>query len=232
MWFLTKRVYRFESSDQNTGWTVLYLTASRGVEPHFFGSHSLKSGASCAKTSYGQSVNLSSHSAVANRACLCGLLAWLLWKNRNLFIFQGKSWSPEEIIITSASWAKHFSLVSRQATDVEIEMTRGEPLAGEWTYLNTDGTVRVDSGAAAAGGVLHDKNGEWILGYNKYLVKAIHESALKTSHSALIKRIHRILSQENSWLLRYIPREKNQSADLIAKLAFREKEDLQLIETP
>ncbi|MBA0751503.1 hypothetical protein Gogos_000422 [Gossypium gossypioides] len=48
-------------------------------------------------------------------------------------------------------------------------MTYEEPLAGEWTYLNTDGVVRVDSGAAAAGGVLRDKNGEWILGCNKYL---------------------------------------------------------------
>ncbi|MBA0753411.1 hypothetical protein Gogos_022374 [Gossypium gossypioides] len=30
-------------------------------------------------------------------------------------------------------------------------MTCGEPLAGEWTYLNTDGVVRVDSGDAAVG---------------------------------------------------------------------------------
>ncbi|KAG8500671.1 hypothetical protein CXB51_002848 [Gossypium anomalum] len=47
-------------------------------------------------------------------------------------------------------------------------------------------------GAAAAGGVLRDKNGEWILGYNNLeAIKAIHGCALKTSHSALIRRIHR-----------------------------------------
>ncbi|KAH1040143.1 hypothetical protein J1N35_041886 [Gossypium stocksii] len=63
-------------------------------------------------------------------------------------------------------------------------------------------------------------------------VKAIHGSALIISHSTLIRRIHRILSQERRWLLRYIPREQNQSADLIAKMAFGDKEDLQLIETP
>ncbi|MFQ6660421.1 hypothetical protein Gotur_028953 [Gossypium turneri] len=85
---------------------------------------------------------------------------------------------------------------------------------------------------AAAGEVLRDKNGERILGYNKYLVKAIHGSVLNTSHSALIRRIHRILSQESSWLLCYIPRKQNQSVDFIAKLAFGKKEDLQLIETP
>ncbi|MBA0753672.1 hypothetical protein Gogos_021161 [Gossypium gossypioides] len=138
-------------------------------------------------------------------------------------------------------------------------MTHGEPLAGERTYLNTDGAVQMDSRAAVVGGVLRDKNGEWILGYNKYLgncsildaelwgildglkliqrrgdakvviqsdsfeaVKAIHGSALKTSHSALIRRILRILSQENNWLLHYILREQNQSVDLIAKLTFGE----------
>ncbi|MFQ6640914.1 hypothetical protein Gotur_014660 [Gossypium turneri] len=79
-------------------------------------------------------------------------LAKQVWKqNRNLFIFQEKSWSPEEIIKTSASWAKHFSLASRQVADIEIEMTYGEPLAREWTYLNTDSVVRVDSEDAAAG---------------------------------------------------------------------------------
>ncbi|XP_052482520.1 uncharacterized protein LOC128036033 [Gossypium raimondii] len=66
-------------------------------------------------------VNPSSYGAEANWACLFGLLAWRLWKNR------------------------------------------------EWTYLNTDGAVQVDSGDTVAGGVQRGKNGEWILGYNKYL---------------------------------------------------------------
>ncbi|KAK5775656.1 hypothetical protein PVK06_043574 [Gossypium arboreum] len=116
-------------------------------------------------------------------------------------------------------------MASKQVADVEIQSTRGEPLAEEWIYLNIDGAVRVDLGVAAAGGVLREKNGEWILGYNKYLVKAIHRSVLKTSNSALIRRIHLILSQESNWLLRYILSEQNQSADFIAKLAFGEKED-------
>ncbi|MBA0847843.1 hypothetical protein Goshw_024287 [Gossypium schwendimanii] len=96
-------------------------------------------------------------------------------------------------------------------------MTRGESLAGEWTYLNTDGVVRVDSRAAAAGGVLHDKNGEWILGGDAKVViqsdsleavKAIHESTLKTSHSALIRRIHRILSKKAVGSYTTFPRSK------------------------
>ncbi|KAK5818792.1 hypothetical protein PVK06_023737 [Gossypium arboreum] len=126
----------------------------------------------------------------------------------------------KEIIKISVSWAKHFSLASRQVADVETESTHGEPLAGEWTYLNTDHAVRVDSEAKTAGVVLTK------------VVKAIHGSVLKTSHSTLIRRIQRILFQESNRILRYIPKEQNQSADFIAKLAFREKEDLQLIEIP
>ncbi|KAG8481491.1 hypothetical protein CXB51_026341 [Gossypium anomalum] len=160
-------------------------------------------------------VNPNSHGGETNWACLFKLLAWRLWKNP-----------------------------SKQATDVEIKLTCREPLVGEWTYLNIVGVVRVHSGVAAAGGVQRDKNGEWILGYNRYLsnysildaelwaildnlkliqrrgdakvviqsdsleaVKAIHKNVSKTSYSALIRTIHRILSQESSWLLRYIPRE-------------------------
>lgn len=119
------------------------------------------------------------------------------------------------------------------------------------------------------GGILRNKNGEWILGYHKHIgkcsvldvelwaindelkriqqrghakviiqsnsleaIKNIHGSASKASQSALIRRIHRIMSQEMSWHLHYIPNEKNQSADFIAKLAFKGEEDLQLLEAP
>ncbi|XP_016752842.1 uncharacterized protein [Gossypium hirsutum] len=142
---------------------------------------------------------------------------------------------------------------NREVADTEIESTRGGPLEGEWTYLNTDGAIRGTQGLQ----LLQDKNGEWILGYNKYLgncsildtilwgifdclklihrrgevnvviqsdsleaVKAIRGSVLKSSHSALIKKIQRILSQESNWILRYSPREQNQSVEFIAKLAF------------
>ncbi|MBA0641643.1 hypothetical protein Goklo_026174 [Gossypium klotzschianum] len=64
------------------------------------------------------------------------------------------------------------------------------------------------------------------------VVKAFHGNVSKISNSALIRRIHRILSQESDSTLRYIPREENQCDDYLAKLAFERKEDLQLVETP
>ncbi|MBA0676213.1 hypothetical protein Goari_017712, partial [Gossypium aridum] len=64
------------------------------------------------------------------------------------------------------------------------------------------------------------------------VVKAFHGNVSKISNSALIRRIHHILSQESHWALRYIPREENQCADYLAKLAFERKEDLQLVKIP
>ncbi|KAH1106005.1 hypothetical protein J1N35_009773 [Gossypium stocksii] len=64
------------------------------------------------------------------------------------------------------------------------------------------------------------------------VVKVINDNISKSSTSALIRRIHRILSQENQWILRYILKEENQCTDYLAKLAFGREEDLQLVEVP
>ncbi|KAH1038684.1 hypothetical protein J1N35_040427 [Gossypium stocksii] len=57
----------------------------------------------------------------------------------------------------------------------------------------------------------------WRGGYNQVvissdcleIVEAIIGSSSTSSNSALIRRIHNILSQENQWSLRHIPREQN-----------------------
>ncbi|KAH1082225.1 hypothetical protein J1N35_021986 [Gossypium stocksii] len=64
------------------------------------------------------------------------------------------------------------------------------------------------------------------------VIRAIHENASRTSSSALIRRIHRILSHESQWLLRYTPRDDNRCADYFAKLAFNREKDLCLYEYP
>ncbi|MBA0671874.1 hypothetical protein Goklo_007497 [Gossypium klotzschianum] len=47
---------------------------------------------------------------------------------------------------------------------------------------------------------------------NLEVVKAIQGRVYTTLNSALIRQIQSILSQENQWFLRYIPREQNQVA--------------------
>ncbi|XP_017632737.1 uncharacterized protein LOC108475276 [Gossypium arboreum] len=75
-------------------------------------------------------------------------------------------------------------------------------------------------------------NNEIIHSDSLELVKVIHENVSKSSTSALIRRIHRILSQESQWILRYIPREDNKCADYLSKLAFEREKDLRLFESP
>lgn len=63
-------------------------------------------------------------------------------------------------------------------------------------------------------------------------IQAICGGNPKTSQSALVRRIHHILAQENSWPVWYVPGEENRRADFIAKLAFGREEDLNLVEIP
>ncbi|KAH1122786.1 hypothetical protein J1N35_005946 [Gossypium stocksii] len=64
------------------------------------------------------------------------------------------------------------------------------------------------------------------------VVKAILGSSSANSNSALIRRIHNILSQQNQWILRYIPREQNQIANWLAKHALIGKATMQVFDVP
>ncbi|KAK5835451.1 hypothetical protein PVK06_011140 [Gossypium arboreum] len=83
--------------------------------------------------------------------CLFRITMWRIWKNQNLFIFQGITWSVDEIIKISYSWAKQYSSTS------------------QFSYHNWRN--RFDEDFAADGGCVRDHNGEWIIGFAKYLGK-------------------------------------------------------------
>ncbi|MBA0800863.1 hypothetical protein Gohar_011275, partial [Gossypium harknessii] len=132
-----------------------------------------------------------------------------------------------------------------------------------WVLLNSDGIVKLDLGIGAAGGVVCDRNGDWIFGYDRHLgqcsvfnaelwgildglmllqkqgykkvviqsdnlqvVKAIQDNLLEDSNLVLIKRIQQVLQHESHWLLRHVPKEKNQVADCITKMSFDKRKNL------
>ncbi|MBA0872340.1 hypothetical protein Goshw_011759 [Gossypium schwendimanii] len=111
------------------------------------------------------------HEEGSSWACLFGLLIWRLWKNRNLFIFQGQFWSSMETVQVSLSWVNQlFSALSANfkgnfKPPVEKESFE-DPI-----FLNIDGALQLGSGNAATGGVVRDANGDWIFGYNRRLEK-------------------------------------------------------------
>ncbi|MBA0730161.1 hypothetical protein Golax_022850, partial [Gossypium laxum] len=55
-----------------------------------------------------------------------GLVAWRIWKNKNLHIFQGSLWSVEENIKSSLSWAKQYVCLPKGS----IEKRSGEWIMG------------------------------------------------------------------------------------------------------
>ncbi|MBA0778213.1 hypothetical protein Gotri_006107, partial [Gossypium trilobum] len=78
----------------------------------------------------------------ASWACLFGILAWHLWKNHNLFVFQAKFWWPSDIV----------KVLKR-------------------LFLNSDSAVQLELGNTTSRGVIRNKNGDWVSGYNRYLGK-------------------------------------------------------------
>ncbi|MBA0602885.1 hypothetical protein Gorai_003050, partial [Gossypium raimondii] len=88
-----------------------------------------------------------------------------------------------------------------------------------------DGSIRIEEGFAATGGLVHDHNGGWIIGFYRYLgnyslkaVNAIQEGFSGNSNSALIRRIHQILKMVKQWKIQRILREENTAANSLIKM--------------
>ncbi|MBA0750815.1 hypothetical protein Gogos_002200, partial [Gossypium gossypioides] len=111
------------------------------------------------------------HEEGSSWACLFGLLIWRLWKNRNLFIFQGRSWSLREIVQVSLSWVNQLFSALRADFKGNFKPPVEKESFEDLIFLNTDGAVQLGSRNAAAGGVVRDANGDWIFGYNRCLEK-------------------------------------------------------------
>ncbi|KAL1152668.1 hypothetical protein V6Z11_A09G125900 [Gossypium hirsutum] len=119
------------------------------------------------------STNLSCYNKLQDKgitwSCLFGIVAWRLWKNRNLFIFQYINWSASETIKSFLSWALHFEPFFIEAKTTVSNHGVHHHLADNWAHLFTDGAVARDSGNAAARSVIRDRSGNWILGFTHYL---------------------------------------------------------------
>ncbi|KAH1033619.1 hypothetical protein J1N35_045793 [Gossypium stocksii] len=65
---------------------------------------------------------------------------------------------------------------------------------------------------------------------NLETVKDIYESSLKGFNSALVRRIHRLLSRFGCWSILHISREDNQEADSLVKTVHERRHGLRLFE--
>ncbi|KAH1066193.1 hypothetical protein J1N35_031180 [Gossypium stocksii] len=79
------------------------------------------------------------------------------------------SWSYEEILKVSCSWAKQYSLALKSTHHKAHGFSHISHIDSNWVNLKSDGSVRLDEGFAATGGFVHDHNDRWIIGYCRYL---------------------------------------------------------------
>ncbi|MFQ6628479.1 hypothetical protein Gotur_006685 [Gossypium turneri] len=82
---------------------------------------------------------------------------------------EGISWSNDDSVKVSYSWAYHFALSGKALTCSTQILTHCTHLVGNWACLNTDGSVRYGNDFAAIGGTVRNRNGKWILGFNVLL---------------------------------------------------------------
>ncbi|KAA3482036.1 RNA-directed DNA polymerase (Reverse transcriptase) [Gossypium australe] len=100
---------------------------------------------------------------------LFGMIAWRIWKNRNLLIFQNISWQATEVVKVSSCWARQYES-SRAFHKNNLQNSNSNNITNDnWVFLSTDGAVNNHTGVAAAGGVARDHEGNWITGFNHFL---------------------------------------------------------------
>ncbi|KAA3472323.1 reverse transcriptase [Gossypium australe] len=149
------------------------------------------------------SSNLSCHVRLQDSkvtwSCLFGLIAWRIWKNRNLFIFQKISWMTTGVVKISTSWA-------RVCSPIEAEV---------WSIQ--DGIL-----------LLLNKGFRRIIVQTDSLeaVQTLSDLDLEESGITVLRRIQRIMKSEGQWRILHVPREQNLVADRLAKLSLNWKSTL------
>ncbi|CAL1360380.1 unnamed protein product [Linum trigynum] len=102
-----------------------------------------------------------------------GIICWSLWRTRNDRVFAGKITTSAAFIQRVWAWIN----VVRNALDkdrlihqpslpmrTEVEIS-WKPPPPEWVTLNSNGSVHISSGHAAAGGLIRDPTGRCLAAY-------------------------------------------------------------------
>ncbi|KAG8474708.1 hypothetical protein CXB51_031207 [Gossypium anomalum] len=116
-------------------------------------------------------------------------------------------------------------------------------LPEDWVSLNTDGFVKFEDNSTTVGGVVRNRNGKWIISYNRFLGScSVFEAKLwgiLDGINLLIDcGLDNVMTHYNSievtshWNIYYIPREENQEADNLARMAHSGRQGLRIFEKP
>lgn len=103
---------------------------------------------------------------------LFAVLCWLLWKNRNKYIFQQVSSRPNKIVRIAKCFVSNIRELAmipgslRVNHDVKITWH----LSGSrWVKINVYGSSNVNGHCLMVGGMVRDSVGKWLEGFKKYI---------------------------------------------------------------
>ena len=127
---------------------------------------------------------------------------WLIWKDRNICIFNQKNPNPrlgKEVVDCAVEffYCANNGLVTKRTI---IRSVRWEKLMAGWLTLNTDGSATGNSSLAGGGGLIRDENGDWVTGFarrigstNSFLAElwalrdGLHLCLQANAHSVIIE---------------------------------------------
>ena len=92
---------------------------------------------------------------------------WLLWKDRNLCVFNHKNPNPNlnKDIVDRAFKFFFYAFNGLVTKRMIVKSIRWEKPRADWLTLNIDGSVASNSGPAGGGGLVRDENSDWVKGF-------------------------------------------------------------------
>ncbi|CAN0881907.1 Putative ribonuclease H protein At1g65750, partial [Linum grandiflorum] len=108
-----------------------------------------------------------------------GILCWLLWKNRNIQVFEGRT-QGKDVILAKLKYWNDIVMQSFEAMNELRHVTRCRqkfqqvawtPAKAPWMTLNIDGSIRNQGNFAAGGGLLRNKMGNAVFAFSRNMGK-------------------------------------------------------------
>lgn len=96
------------------------------------------------------------------------LAMWIIWKNRNQFVFNNQAQNPHMAKDIMSKSVEYFfcAYPKKGKPSTVIKLVHWNKLEQGW-MLNPDGSSLRNSGLAGGGGVVRDWTGGWIVGFSR-----------------------------------------------------------------
>ncbi|CAN1797825.1 Putative ribonuclease H protein At1g65750 [Linum perenne] len=112
----------------------------------------------------------------SNHGLLFGIVCWHIWRARNERIFSRSNVSALSVANRAVNWTKMITDASKRtiinpgaAPNKQVKEVAWDPGPRGWVTCNSDGSVDLAGGRAAAGGLLRDSEGRCLLAFTMNL---------------------------------------------------------------